>query len=72
MSKINRNTADKEELMKLRDIGDKRASLLISERKTKGPLTLESVKLISGIPSNIWDPLFLSGKIVFGEEGMEE
>jgi len=70
--KININRADKEELMSLKDIGEKRALLIIKERQNKGQLNLESLKSIQGIPSNLWDPLVMSGKISFDEEDKED
>ncbi|CAC5398774.1 unnamed protein product [Mytilus coruscus] len=57
MSTININTATKEELMGIRDIGEARANLIIKARKIKGTLTLEDLKMIEGVPNTIWDPL---------------
>jgi len=63
--KININRADKEELMSLKDIGERRALLIIKERQNKGQLNLESLKSIQGVPSNTWDPLVMFGSISF-------
>ena len=67
MSAININTASKEQLMQIRGIGDQRAALIITERETKGPLNLEALKNISGIPAHTWDPLVAANKILFEE-----
>lgn len=61
---ININTATKHELMTISDIGEKRSGLIIIER-SKAALALESLKLIDGIPSHIWNPLVMSGRITF-------
>ena len=64
---IDINVASFEDLKKIPNIGDKRATALIKLRDEKGPLTLEDVKQISSIPSTIWDPLVDNGDIVFGK-----
>ena len=74
MTTININTATKEQLVTIKEIGEKRAALIIQDRN-KAPLTLESLKLIPGIPNHIWDPLFMSKRITFDiteEEAGEE
>jgi len=63
--KININRADKEELMSLKDISERRALLIFKERQNKGQLNLESLESIQGVPSNIWDPLVMFGRISF-------
>ncbi|CAC5368487.1 comEA [Mytilus coruscus] len=65
---ININTADIKELMTLKDIGQKRAQLIMSERTKLGTLTSETLKAIEGILSNIWDPLIFTGKVIFEEQ----
>ena len=65
MAAININLASKEELMKLKDIGEARAKIILTAREKKGKLTLEDLKLTENLPSTIWNPLFQSGKIVF-------
>ncbi|VDI12070.1 Hypothetical predicted protein [Mytilus galloprovincialis] len=65
---VNINTASIEELMTLKDIGQKRAQLIVAERSKLGTLTAETLKAIEGIPSNIWDPIIFMGKVVFEEQ----
>ncbi|XP_071145025.1 myosin-11-like [Mytilus edulis] len=65
---VNINTASIEELMTLKDIGQKRAQLIVAERSKLGTLTAETLKAIEGIPSNIWDPFIFMGKVVFEEQ----
>ncbi|CAC5422298.1 unnamed protein product [Mytilus coruscus] len=74
MSTININTATKEELMGIRDIGEARANLIIKARKIKGTLTLEDLKMIEGVPNTIWDPLIRKGtvEVILGEETQEK
>ena len=61
---ININTATKDELMTITDIGETRPGMFIKDR-SKAALNLESLKLINGVPSHIWDPLVMSGRITF-------
>lgn len=68
MSTININTATKEELMGIRDIGEARANLIIKARKIKGTLTLEDLKMIEGVPNTIWDPLIRNGTVEVSPE----
>ncbi|XP_071140676.1 interaptin-like [Mytilus edulis] len=68
MSTININTATKEELMGIRDIGEARANLIIKARKIKGTLTLEDLKMIEGVPNTIWDPLIRNGTVEVSTE----
>ncbi|CAC5396880.1 unnamed protein product [Mytilus coruscus] len=70
MSTININTATKEELMGIRDIGEARANLIIKARKIKGTLTLEDLKMIEGVPNTIWDPLIrkYKTKLIIAEQ----
>ncbi|CAC5376101.1 comEA [Mytilus coruscus] len=73
MSTININTATKEELMGIRDIGEARANLSIKARKIKGTLTLKDLKMIEGVPNTIWDPLIRKGTVeVISEEETQE
>ncbi|CAC5399680.1 comEA [Mytilus coruscus] len=65
---VNINTADIEELMTLKDIGQKRAQLIVAERTKLGTLTAETLKALEGIPSNIWDPFSFMGRVVFEEQ----
>lgn len=65
MAAVNINLASKEELMKLKEIGEARAKIILTARDKKGKLSLEDLKLTENLPSTIWDPLFQSGKIVF-------
>ena len=50
--------------MTIPDIGEKRSGMIIKDR-SKAALNLESLKLIDGVPSHIWDPLVMSGRIQF-------
>ncbi|CAC5414640.1 comEA [Mytilus coruscus] len=71
MSKVvNINTASKEELITIKDIGEARAKIIIAARTDKGKLTLEDLKLIQGLPNTMWDPLVAAGRIIF--ENTEE
>ena len=72
MPALNINTASKEELMTLKDIGEVRASLIIKAREQKGKLDLESLKLIEGLPNTMWDPLVQSGRVIFEEQVTEQ
>ncbi|CAC5407106.1 comEA [Mytilus coruscus] len=66
MSKVvNINTASKEELTTIKDIGETRAKIIIAARTDKGKLTLEDLKLIEGLPKTMWDPLVAAGRIIF-------
>jgi hypothetical protein len=38
---------------------------MIIKDRSKAALNLESLKLINGFPSHIWDPLVMSGRITF-------
>lgn len=61
---ININTATLDELKTITGISDKRANKIIKRRQDKGsPLTLEDLKLMTDIPSTIWDPLIEAGTI---------
>ncbi|CAG2255378.1 unnamed protein product [Mytilus edulis] len=62
---VNINTASKEELITIKDIGEARAKLIIDARTDKGKLTLEDLKLIQGLPNTMWDPLVAAGRIIF-------
>ena len=50
--------------MTITDIGETRPGMIIKDR-SKAALNLESLKLINGIPSHIWDQLVMSGRITF-------
>jgi hypothetical protein len=50
--------------MTITDRGEKRSRMIIKDR-SKAALNLESLKLINGVPSHIWDPLVMSGRITF-------
>jgi competence ComEA-like helix-hairpin-helix protein len=60
---ININKASLEELIQIKNIGSKRAAIIIKTREEKGNLTLEDLKLLEGIPNTIWDPLIQNGDI---------
>jgi len=60
---ININKASLEELIQIKNIGPKRAAIIIKTREEKGNLTLEDLKLLEGIPNTIWDPLIENGDI---------
>jgi chromosome segregation ATPase len=60
----NINTATKDEFMTIIDRREKRSGMIIKER-SKAALNLESLKLINGVPSHIWDPLVMIGRITF-------
>ena len=62
---MNINSASKEELMTIKDIGEARAKLIIDARTAKGKLTLEDLKFIQGLPNTLWDPLVAAGRIIF-------
>lgn len=74
MSIVNINTASKQKLMTLGEIGEARAKLIITAREAKGTLKLEDIKMIEGLPNTMWDPLVAAGKITFEipEEQMSE
>lgn len=67
-STVNINTASLEELMKLDQIADKRAEVILNWRKEKRPLTEDTLKLIPDIPHSVWENLLQEGKLVFGYE----
>lgn len=52
-----------EQLKSIEQIGDKRAQLIIKARTSKGRLTLSDLKMMTAIPSTIWDPLVKTGDI---------
>ena len=60
---ININKASLEELIQIKNIGPKRAAIIIKTREEKGNLTLEDLKLLEGIPNTTWDPLIQNGDI---------
>jgi competence ComEA-like helix-hairpin-helix protein len=60
---ININKASLEELIQIKNIGPKRAAIIIKTREKKGNLTLEDLKLFEGIPNTIWNPLIQNGDI---------
>ena len=60
---ININKASLEELIQIKNIGPKRAAIIIKTREEKGNLTLEDLKLLEGIPNTIWNPLIQNGDI---------
>ena len=60
---ININKASLEELIQIKNIGPKRAAIIIKTREEKGNLTLEYLKLLEGIPNTIWDPVIQTGDI---------
>ena len=60
---ININKASLEELTQIKNIGPKRAAIIIKTREEKGNLTLEDLKLLEGIPNTIWDALIQNGDI---------
>ena len=60
---ININKASLEELIQIKNIGPKRAAIIIKTREEKGSLTLEDLKLLEGIPNTIWDPRIHNGDI---------
>ena len=55
--KININTASKEELMTLPNIGDKRAQALIEYRDTKKFETIEEIKNVTGIGEKFYQAM---------------
>ena len=63
MSTVNINTATVDELKTIKNIGARRAALIIQARQEKGILTLEDLKSIEGVPNTIWDPLIEAGEI---------
>ncbi|KAK3083127.1 hypothetical protein FSP39_014711 [Pinctada imbricata] len=65
---IDMNTASKEDLLEISEIGEKWAGTIIGLREEKGTLTIEDLKMTSKIPSTIWDYLIEKGKIMFGEK----
>lgn len=69
---VNINTATVEDLMTIKEIGQKRAKLIEAERTKLGTLNLETLKSIEGVPSNLWDPLVLTGRVVFEEPQQKE
>ena len=59
MSKpIDINKATLEKMTSITGIGEKRAQKILSKKQEKeSDLTLQDLKLMTGIPSTIWDPL---------------
>lgn len=55
--KININTADKDELTKLPNIGDKRADAIIEYRETKRFEKIEDIKNVSGIGEKYFEQM---------------
>jgi predicted DNA-binding helix-hairpin-helix protein len=68
---ININTASSEELKSIPNIGDKRAEKLLNLQKESRALTVEDVKMLTRIPSTIWDPLVKQEIINFEVPHME-
>jgi competence ComEA-like helix-hairpin-helix protein len=61
---LNVSTVAMEELQSLMGIGEKAAQKIIKWRKEKGAyLTLEDLKMMTDIPSIIWDQLIKDGII---------
>jgi DNA uptake protein ComE-like DNA-binding protein len=60
---VNINTATMEQLKTIKNIGQIRVSLILTEREKKGQLNLTDLKLIEGISNTVWDTLVESGKI---------
>lgn len=50
-------------MIQIKNIGPKRAAIIIKTREEKENLTLENLKLLEGIPNIIWDPLIHNGDI---------
>lgn len=55
--KVNINTASKEELMKLPNIGDKRADSIIEYRQNNKFENIEDIKKVSGIGNNYFEQM---------------
>jgi ribosomal protein S13 len=66
MSKpIDINKATLEELTSITGIGEKRDQKILNKKQEKeSDLTLQDLKLMTGIPSTIWDPLIETGEIM--------
>jgi ribosomal protein S13 len=66
MSKpIDINKATLEELTSITGIGEKRAQKILNKKQEKeSDLTLQDLKLMTGIPSTIWDPLIETEEIM--------
>ena len=62
-SPIDINKASLEDLLSINGIGEKRAKSIIAQRKIKGKLMLEDLKVIPNIQSTLWDPLLDQGII---------
>jgi hypothetical protein len=56
--------------MTITDIGETRPGMFIKDR-SKAALNLESLKLINGVPSHIWDPLVMSKIVKQGESAKQ-
>ncbi|KAK3086893.1 hypothetical protein FSP39_025070 [Pinctada imbricata] len=66
---INVNTASKEDLKLIPNVGDKTALAILKLRDEKRSLDIEDLKSISTIPNTVWDPLVDRGVMTF-EEGL--
>ena len=64
---INVNTAGKEQLKFIPNLGDKTALAILKLRDEKGSLDIEDLKSISTIPNTVWIPLVDNGTITFDE-----
>ena len=59
------NKATLEELTSITVFGEKRAQKILNKKQEKeSDLTLQDLKLMTGIPSTIWDPLIGTGEIM--------
>ena len=67
----NINTASLELLENIKNIGQKRASIILEPREKKGFLTLEDLKLLEGIPNTIWNPLMPAHDIIIERPSTE-
>jgi ribosomal protein S13 len=62
---IDINKATLEELTSITGIGEKRAQKILNKKQEKeSDLTLQNLKLMTGIPNTMWDPLIETGEIM--------
>ncbi|KAK3091586.1 hypothetical protein FSP39_020968 [Pinctada imbricata] len=67
---INVDTASKEDLKLIPNVGDKTALAILKLRDEKGSLDIEDLKSIGTITNTVWDPRLVEHGVIIFEEGL--